>query len=93
MAWLPVIGRFAGAILGGYVFTFGFVALTTLASHALGLRYFVAQTLAWLLCFLVYLATILWGFSERSLVRVWLVLAGGGLALSAAAWLLSRQML
>ena len=91
--WVPVLGRFAGAIAGGYVFTFGFVALATLAGFALGLRYFVAETLAWLLCFFVYLGTMLWAFSERSLARVWLVLGGGGLAMCVSAWVLARQML
>ena len=89
----PVLGRFAGAIVAGYVFTFGFVGLATLAGFALGLRYFVAETLAWLACFFVYLAAMLWAFTERSLARVWLVLGGGGLALCGSAWLLSRQLL
>jgi hypothetical protein len=90
---MPVLGRFAGAIVAGYVFTYGFVAVASLAGFALGLRYFVAQTLAWLMCFLVYLAVMLWAFTERSLARVWLVLGGGGLALCGAAWVLSRQVL
>lgn len=92
-AWLPVLGRFAGAIAGGYVFTYGFVAMATLAGFAMGLRYLEARTLAWLACFIVYLAAILWAFTERSLMRVWLVLGIGGLALCGSAWLLSRQLL
>lgn len=91
--WLPVIGRFVAAIGAGYVFAYGFVAAATLAGFALGVPYFEAQELAWLLCFFVYLSALVWAFTERSLVRVWLVLGGGGLALCGSAWMLSRNML
>ncbi|WP_253341193.1 hypothetical protein [Sphingobium sp. OAS761] len=90
---MPTLGRFAAAIAGGYVFTNGFVVSTTLTGFIFGLRYFEAQTLAWLLSVIVYLAAMLWAFAERRLARVWLVLGGGGLALCVGAWLLSRQLL
>ena len=92
-ARLQTLGRFTAAIAGGYVFTYGFVAAATLAGFALGLRYFVAETLAWLMCFFVYLGAMLWAFAERSLTRVWLALGGGGLMLCGSAWVLSRQLL
>lgn len=84
--------RFAAAILGGYAFAFGFVALCSLAGFAAGLRFSEAQTLAWMLGVLVYLIALLWAFTPRSSARVWFVLGGGGLAMSGAAWALSRTL-
>lgn len=85
-------GAFAAPILGGFIFAYGFVALFTLAVFGLGMRFFEAWTLSNLLSFTVYLVAIVWGFSARRTALVWLVLGGGGLAMSGAAWLLSRAM-
>lgn len=87
---LLVANRFAAAIIGGYLFAYGFTALATLAGFAAGLRWFEAQALAWMTGALVYLGAILWGFVPRGTARAWAVLAGGGAAMSAAAWALSR---
>jgi hypothetical protein len=89
---IAIISRFAGAIVGGYLFAYGVTAAITLAGFAAGLPFFTAQTLAWLCAFLVYGAAILWAFAEPRLPVVWLVLGGGGSALTGACWLLSRQM-
>lgn len=85
-----VANRFAAAILGGYGFAFGFVALCSLAGFSAGLRFSDAQTLAWMLGFAVYLGALLWAFTPRSNTLVWAVLGGGGLVMGAAAWVLSR---
>lgn len=90
---LPIANRFAAAILGGYAFTYGFVALLTLISFANGLRFFEAQALAWMLSFLTYLGALLYGFTAGSTVRVWLLLGGGGGAMGLASWLLSRAIM
>lgn len=79
-----IVSRFAAAILGGYVFTYGFTALATLVGFAAGLPLSDAQVLAWLLAGFVYLGAILWGFVPRHAWQAWLVLAGGGAAMSAA---------
>lgn len=87
---LLATSRFAASIVGGYLFTYGFAALATLIGFALGLRWSEAQVLAWMLGALVYLGAILWAFVPRSTSVAWAVLGGGGAAMSAAAWALSR---
>ncbi len=82
--------RFAAAIVGGYLFAYGFTALATLIGFGAGLRWSEAQVLAWMLGALVYLGAMLWGFVPHSNLRAWSVLGGGGAAMSAAAWTLSR---
>lgn len=92
VAW-TIIQHFSAPLIGGFVLTYGFVALATLACFALGLRFFEAQSLAWMLSFIVYLTAILWGFAQRSAHRVWLTFGGFGGLMIAAAWTLSRVML
>jgi hypothetical protein len=52
-----------------------------------------AHHLMYLLAFPVYLVVFCWAFAAASLARVWWVLAGGGAAMSIAAWFLSRALL
>jgi len=87
---IPVVFRFAAAIVGGYLFAYGFSALATLIGFGAGLRWSEAQVLSWMLGALVYLGAILWGFVPRSNSVAWAVLGGGGAAMGAAAWALSR---
>ncbi len=68
----------------------GFTTLGIVAAMAAGLSYGDAQTMIYLLAFLVFLAAFLWTFSARSMVRVWSVLAGGGALMTLVAWLLAR---
>lgn len=85
-----IVNRFAAALIGGYVFAYGFTALSALGAFRAGLPFFQAQTLAWMLGLVVYLGALLWGFTPRSGWRAWLVLGGGGAAMATAAWHLSR---
>ena len=87
---LAAANRFAAAILGGYLFAYGFTAFATFIGFRLGLPFSEAQVLAWMLGPLVYLAAMLWGFVPRTVMMAWAVLAGGGTAMGAAAWALSR---
>jgi hypothetical protein len=87
---LPATNRFAAAILGGYLFAYGFAALTALAGFRAGLPFSDAQVLAWMLGALAYLGAILWGFVPKRVVWAWMALAGGGAGMSTAAWALSR---
>jgi len=87
---LAAANRFAAAIFGGYLFAYGFTALTTLAGFRAGMPFSDAQALAWMLGALAYLGAMLWGFVPKSTVSAWAVLAGGGAAMGAAAWALSR---
>jgi hypothetical protein len=87
-----VISRIAAALLGGYAFVWGFTTLTIMLGVAAGVKYSEAQTLAYLLAFLVFLAVFCWAFAATSLARVWIVLAGGGAIMTGAAWLLTRAL-
>jgi hypothetical protein len=89
---LHIASRVAAGIGGGYVFVWGFVMLVIAMGLTAGMRYSEAQTLAFLLAFLVFLVAFCWAFAARSLVRVWCVLAGGGLAMTAAAWFTTRAI-
>jgi len=87
-----VVSRVAASLMGGYVFTWGFVVLAIALLIAAGASYHLAETLAYLLAFLVFLTAFCWAFAAARVTRVWGVLAGGGAAMTAAAWLLTRTM-
>jgi hypothetical protein len=88
-----VTSRVAASLLGGYAFTWGFVVLGIALLLQVGMSYHEAETLAYLLAFLVFLTAFCWAFAERQVARVWGVLAGGGAAMTGAAWLLTRALL
>lgn len=92
LSWLPITSRVAASLLGGYAFTWGFTSLVIALGLAAGSDYHESQHLAFLLAFLVYLGAFLWAFAAASLARVWLVLAGGGALMTAAAWWLTRSL-
>jgi hypothetical protein len=87
-----VAARVAASLLGGWAFTWGFVALGVTLLVAAGMPYGEAQTLLYLLAFLVFLGLFLWSYAAASVRRVWFVLAGGGAAMTAAAWLLAQAL-
>jgi hypothetical protein len=88
--WFPVASRVAAAVLGGYLFTWGLSALIVASNLAAGGDYDEGLTLAYLVAFLAYLTAFLWAFAAKSLTRVWCVLAGGGAAMTGAAWALTQ---
>jgi len=85
--------RVTAAVLGGYAFCWGFIALATSGLFALGMPFHDAEHLGSILGMLLYLATFLWAFAARRLTRVWLVLAGGGALMAGAASLVQRTLL
>jgi hypothetical protein len=87
-----IVSRVAASLVGGYAFTWGFVALAIALLLIVGMSYDEALTLVYLLAFLVLLFVFCWSFVAASLTRVWVVLAGGGVAMTVAAWLLSRNL-
>ena len=89
---LAIASRVLAALGGGWVFAWGFVMLALALGRLAGLSYADAQTLAWLLVFLVFVATICWSFSAESGMRVWAVLVGGGLAMTGAGWWLIQRV-
>jgi hypothetical protein len=89
---LHIASRVAASLLGGYAFVWGFATFGISLGVAAGLAYDEARTLIHLLAFLVFLAAFCWAFAAASLPRVWAVLAGGGAAMTGAAWALSRSL-
>ena len=87
-----VLLRIASALLGGYAFVWGVVSFGIAGLVRLGVAYDQARMALMLLAFLVFLGVFLWAFAAPSLARVWVVLAGGGAALTAAAWALQRSL-
>lgn len=90
---LSVIHRFVAALLGGYAFTWGFAALGVVVLVALGGDYHEAEKTLLLLAFLVFLPLFLWAFAAARLVRVWAVLGGGAVFMTAVAWWLQQSIL
>ncbi len=90
---LPGILRVAVGILGGYAFTWGFTALGIAGLVAVGVDFHEAETALMLLAFLLFLPLFLWAFASPRLDRVWAVLGGGAVLMTAAAWGLQWALL
>lgn len=86
---LSITSRVAASLLGGYAFVWGFTVLGVALLMLAGMSYHEAQTLVYLLAFLVFLAIFCWAFVTSKVWRVWAVLAGGGVVMTGAAWLLT----
>ena len=82
---LQLASRVAAAVLGGYGFAWGVVALGAACFFAAGMGFHDAEFLASLVGILAYLAVFLWAVATPRLGRCWLVLAGGGALMAAAA--------
>jgi hypothetical protein len=89
---LHIASRVAASVLGGYAFTWGFVALGIGLLFAAGMPFHDAEGLSGTLAFLVFLGCFLWAFAAKSLLRVWLVLFCGGAAMAAGASLVQRAL-
>lgn len=87
------LNRIGAAVLGGYAFTWSFTALGIAGLVTLGVDFHEAETGVLLLAFLVFLALFLWAFAAASIARVWAVLGGGAVLMTAAAWTLQRVLL
>lgn len=88
-----VVARIAAALLGGYAFTWGFVAFGVAGLSAVGVDFHEAETAMLMLAFLLFLGVFLWTFACRSVVRVWAVLAGGGAVMTLTAWAIQQAIL
>ena len=88
-----VVSRIAAGVVGGYAFTWGFIALGVAALFGAGLPFHDAEALSMMLAFLVFLTAFCWAFAARSVTRVWCVLAAGGAAMTGAASLVQRVLL
>lgn len=91
-SYLIIINRVTAALVGGYLFTWGVTALGIAGLVTFGVDFHEAETGMLLVAFLVFLGLFLWAFAAASVLRVWMVLAGGGLVMTAAAWFLQRAL-
>ena len=89
---IAIVSRIAASLIGGYAFVWGFTTLGIALGVAAGMRYLEARTLMYLLAFVVFLVVFCWAFAAARLLRIWTVLAGGGVAMTGIAWALSRSL-
>lgn len=80
--------RIGAAVLGGYAFCWGFIALALAGLHALGMPFHDAEHLSAMLGLVLYVTAFCWAFLTSSLAWAWWTLAGGGALLAGAASLL-----
>ncbi|MET0535655.1 MAG: iron uptake protein [Steroidobacter sp.] len=85
-----ILSRVLASLLGGWVFVWGCATLGVGLAVLAGVSYSEALELAYLLAFLLFLAVFCWAFAAASLLRVWLVLGGGGALMSVVAWAITR---
>lgn len=80
------------AILGGYAFCWGVIALCAAGTFLLDEEFHDGETLGSILALLIYPAAFLWAFAARSLWRAGAVLVGGGALMAAAASLIQLSL-
>lgn len=88
ISFAAVFARIAAAILGGYAFTWGIMALGVALLFAAGMEFHDAESLGYIIGLLVYLTVFLWAFATRSLKFVSLLLVGGGVLMALSASLI-----
>jgi hypothetical protein len=90
---LHLAARVAAAVLGGYAFTWGFIAATTAGLVKAGMDFHDAEFLSSALGLLAFLVVFLWSIATRRHVGwVWLVLAGGAALMAGAGSLLQASI-
>ena len=90
---LPLLSRIAAAILGGYAFCWGFIAIAHSGLYALGMPFHDAEHLSAILGVLLFLVVFLWTFAARRVGLCWAVLLGAGGLMTGAAALIQRALL
>lgn len=81
------------AIIGGYVFTWGFVSLGVTALVYLGVDFHTAELGMFMLAIIIYTFIFLWFFSLKSRFLGWLTLFGGGALMTLAGYSLQTILL
>jgi len=89
---VALAARILLAVLGGYAFCWGVIALFAAVTFALGAAFHDGETLGSILALLLYPAAFLWAFAARSLWRVGAVLLGGGALMAGAASLIQSVL-
>ena len=90
---LRIASRVGAAVLGGYAFTWGFIALSTALLSKAGMGFHDAEFLSSAVGLLVFLVALLWTVACRRVALAWLVLAGGGALMAALASLVQKSIL
>lgn len=90
---LALAARVVVALVGGYAFTWGFVALGIAGVTALGGDFHEVEMALLLLAFIVYLGLFLWAFTASGLMRVITVFGGGAVCMTACAWAVQSAVL
>jgi len=90
---LQIFSRIAAGFVGGYFFVWGCITLGISLGMVMGMDYQQAQTLMFLLAFIIYLITFCWTFAAKNIVVVWTVLLGGGITMSLLGWWLGNYVL
>lgn len=86
------IGPVIAAFVGGYLFTWGAVALAVTSAVYLGDSFHHAEIVAFLLAFPVFLVVFFWLFVTRFPWRVHGLVYGGGGLMTAAAYALQLHL-
>ncbi len=89
---VALTARILLAVLGGYAFCWGVIALCASGTFPLGAEFHDGETLGSILALLLYPAAFLWAFAAVSLWRVGAVLIGGGTLMAAAASLIQMNL-
>ena len=90
---LRIASRVGAAVLGGYAFTWGFIALSTALLSKAGMGFHDAEFLSSAVGLLVFLVALLWTMACRRVALAWALLLGGGAAMAALASLLQKSIL
>lgn len=90
--FLPVL-RSAAAVFGSYLFAWGVGVCGIAGLVALGVDFHEAEIGMLMLAILAFLVMFLWSFAASSLLRVCLVLGGGGAALLGLGLALQRMLI
>lgn len=89
---LPLAARIAAAVLGGYAFCWGFIALGLAGFYAAGMGFHDAEHLSAILGLLVFLVVFCASFAVARIGRLWALLLGGGAAMAGLAALIQQAM-
>lgn len=85
--------RIFASLVGGYLFTWGLIAVTIAALIPLGVELHDVEMGMIMSGILIYLSLFLWGMSTPKLIKLWLILFGSGLVMTVLASVLQQQFL
>jgi len=89
---LRIAARVGVAVLGGYAFTWGLVALSTALLFKAGMGFHDAEFLSTAIGLLVFLVALLWTIATRRLLLAAVLLAGGGALMAVAGSLVQASI-